>query len=108
MENPQGYEPKLLSTPIIYTLLDISVYKDIKEKMRRTSMVRINFDKKQFLTVTKDAKITVPDMIGNVGGTLGVFIGFSFLGLLDTIIEFYHYLKKKNIFPQKAKSKHLN
>ena len=71
-------------------------------------MVRINFDKKQFLTVTKDAKITIPDMIGNIGGTLGVFIGFSFLGLLDTIMECFDYLKRKNFFPHQQKSKHRN
>jgi hypothetical protein len=47
------------------------------------------------LTVTKDAKITIPDMIGNIGGTLGVFIGFSFLGLLDDLVEFFRNLYRR-------------
>ena len=78
------------------------------KKLKKTSLIHINFDEKEFWTVTKDAKITVPDMIGNIGGTLGVFIGFSFLGLLDTIVELFHYLKRKNCFPHQPKSKHLN
>ena len=56
-------------------------------ELKRTSLIRINFEDSEVLTVTKDAKITLPDMIGNIGGTLGVFIGFSFLGLLDYVID---------------------
>ena len=66
--------------------------------MKRTSIVHVNFVEKQVWTVTKDAKITIPDMIGNIGGTLGVFVGFSFLGLLDTMVEFFHYLKRMSLF----------
>ena len=68
---------------------------DIDKKLQKTALIRINFDENEVWTVTKDAKITIPDMIGNIGGTLGVFIGFSFLGLLDTIIEMFQYLKRK-------------
>ena len=84
-------------------ILDVSTEKSLKEKLKRTSMIHINFDKKKFSTVTKDAKITIPDMIGNIGGTLGVFIGFSFLGLLDMMVEFFKYLLRKNLFPCKPK-----
>ena len=66
--------------------------KNLENKLKKTSLIHINFVEKQFLTVTKDAKITIPDMIGNVGGTLGVFIGFSFLGLLDTMVEVFQYM----------------
>ena len=65
------------------------------KKTLKTALIRINFDENEVWTVTKDAKITIPDMIGNIGGTLGDFIGFSFLGLLDTIIEMFQYLKRK-------------
>ena len=64
-------------------------------KMQKISLIHINFEEPEVLTVTKDAKITLPDMIGNIGGTLGVFIGFSFIGLMDTIIELSQYLKQK-------------
>ena len=61
----------------------------------RMSIFHVNFEQSKVLTVIKDAKITLPDMIGNIGGTLGVFIGLSFLGLLDTFIEWIQYLHQK-------------
>ena len=64
----------------------------LKDGFERATLVHINFEELEALAVTKDAKITIPDMIGNIGGTLGVFIGFSFMGLLDDIIEFFQYL----------------
>lgn len=67
----------------------------VKSRLQRSSIISINFEESKALTVTKDAKITLPDMIGNIGGTLGVFIGFSFLGLLDTLIEWMQYLQEK-------------
>ena len=66
-----------------------------KPKLERTSLIYINFEDLELMTVTKDAKITLPDMIGNIGGTLGVFIGFSFIGLLDALIELFQYVKRK-------------
>jgi hypothetical protein len=74
---------------------------DMGKKTLKTALIRINFDENEVWSVTKDAKITIPDMIGNIGGTLGVFIGFSFLGLLDTIIEMFQYLKRKKWFVEK-------
>ena len=67
----------------------------LKEKLQRVTLVHINFEELKALTVTKDAKITIPDMIGNIGGTLGVFIGFSFLGLLDDLVEFFRNLYRR-------------
>ena len=64
-------------------------------KLQKMSLIHINFEESKVWTVTKDAKITVPDMIGNIGGTLGVFIGFSFLGLLDTLTEWMEYIQRK-------------
>jgi hypothetical protein len=64
-------------------------------RLQRMSIIHINFEESKVLTVTKDAKITLPDMIGNIGGTLGVFIGFSFLGLFDTFIDGMQYLQRK-------------
>ena len=67
----------------------------LNQRLKRMSIIHINFEKTKVWTVTKDAKISLPDMIGSIGGTLGVFIGFSFLGLLDTFIELIHYLQEK-------------
>ena len=68
---------------------------DYKKRLQRMSIFHVNFEQSKVLNVIKDAKITLPDMIGNIGGTLGVFIGFSFLGLLDTFIEWMQYLHQK-------------
>ena len=63
--------------------------------MKGATLVHINFEELNAWAVTKDAKITIPDMVGNIGGTLGVFIGFSFLGLLDDLVEFFQYLNER-------------
>ena len=73
----------------------------LKAKMSKTSLVHINFEESEVLSLTKDVKVTFADMVGNIGGTLGVFIGFSFLGLLDSLIELFQYLhtRLQNIAP---------
>ena len=76
---------KLYALPLSY----------LQDRLKRASLVHINFEELEALTVTKDAKITIPDMIGNIGGTLGVFIGFSFLRLLDDLVEFFQNLYRR-------------
>ena len=44
--------------------------------------------------IIKDAKVTFADMLGNIGGTLGVFIGLSFVGLLDFILWIWAWVKE--------------
>ena len=39
------------------------------------TIVKVNFDDPKLLVITKDAKMTIPDMVGSIGGTFGVFIG---------------------------------
>ena len=82
----------------LYPYLELGQHyenKFFENRLQRISIIHINFEESKVLTVTKDAKITLPDIIGNIGGTLGVFIGFSFLGLLDTFIEWAQYLQEK-------------
>ena len=71
--------------------LDVS----LKQKLQKMSLIHINFEESEVWRVTKDAKITTSGMIGSIGGTLGVFIGFSFLGLLDTFTGWLQYFKRK-------------
>ena len=56
-------------------------------------MVHVNFIKKDATVIMKDAKVTFADMVGNIGGTLGVFIGLSFVGLLDFFIWIWESVK---------------
>ena len=56
-------------------------------------MVHVNFIHKETTVIMKDAKVTFADMLGNIGGTLGVFIGLSFVGLLDFFIWIWDWVK---------------
>ena len=69
--------------------------KFLEFKLKKTSLIHINFDEAEVWTMKKDAKATLANMIGNIGGTLGVFIGFSFVGLLKSMISFFLYLHGK-------------
>ena len=61
-------------------------------KFKKTSLNDINFDEAEVWTMKKDAKATLANMILKIGGTLRVSIGFSFLGLLKSMIDFFLYL----------------
>ena len=73
-----------------YTFADMNKFLDLK--LKKTSLIHINFDEAEVWSLKKDAKITLADMIGNIGGTLGVFLGFSFVGFLKSMIDFLLYL----------------
>lgn len=57
-------------------------------------MIHINYIRKKATVIIKDAKVTFADMLGNIGGTLGVFIGLSFVGLLDFILWILAWVKE--------------
>ena len=65
----------------------------IREVWQSYSLVQIYLDKPQMTVITKDAKVTLPDMISNIGGTIGIFLGLSALSLLDLIIDWGSKLK---------------
>ena len=69
-------------------------FADSIEMMARTSLVHVNFNKLEASKITKDAKVTFPDALGNIGGTFGVFLGLSFVGILDFIILIWKMLTK--------------
>ena len=52
----------------------------------RLALVRMNFNRHQVVVTTKDKRITASEMIGNIGGTFGVFLGLSFIGVLDFLL----------------------
>ena len=72
------------------------------EMMSRTSLVHVNFNKLEANKITKDAKVTFPDALGNIGGTFGVFLGLSFVGILDFILLSWNTLRK--VIKKKFKS----
>ena len=59
------------------------------------TIVQINFASPHATLITQDAKVTFSDQLGTIGGTFGVFIGASFVTLLDKIIEFMNSVYNK-------------
>ena len=63
------------------------------------SYVQINFADPHATVITQDAKVTFADQLGSIGGTFGIFLGLSFVGLLDQFVDIlqftYRILNKK-------------
>ena len=59
------------------------------------SLVRINFGSPRATVITQDAKVTFADMVGSIGGTFGVFLGISFVSLVDELVEWFLWLKRR-------------
>ena len=57
------------------------------------SIFHIFLDKPEVTIITKDAKVTVPDMVSNIGGTIGIFLGLSTLNMLELLIEWFQKAK---------------
>ena len=52
-----------------------------------TSLIHVNFEDHEVTVITKDAKVTFADQLGNIGGTFGMFLGLSFLGLFQLLLS---------------------
>ena len=74
----------------------------IKKSSGSYSLINIFFDSPQMTVIIKDAKVTVPDMISNIGDTIGIFLGMSTISLLDLLTEwvqkiYQRFLHKRNL-----------
>ena len=59
--------------------------------------VRIYFDTPTFDRITKDEKVKFVDILSAVGGTMGLFTGFSIISGME-ILYFSYKLVKKVLF----------
>lgn len=57
--------------------------------MSKLSMVQMNFDQAYVQRIVKDRRNTVADKISSVGGTLGLFTGFSILSIFEAVYWLY-------------------
>ena len=73
-----------------------------ENNMMVTSLVHVNFVKPKATVTIKDAKVTFADMLGNIGGTFGVFLGLSFVGVLDFIILVWGSFKQAVMSKKKS------
>ena len=72
-----------------------------RENGQAFSMVQFFFHDPHMTVITKDAKVTLADMVSNIGGTIGIFLGISMLSILEILIEFSKFIKRK--FPDWVK-----
>ena len=67
-------------------------------------MIRIYFDTATFDLIEKDTKNTLETQISVIGGTMGLFTGFSILSgceIVYFIVKYFMSLQKKKIVPPK-------
>ncbi len=60
-------------------------------------LVSVFINKKATLNVVMTATVTVIDMISNIGGTLGLFCGFSILSAAEIVYWIGVMLAKKRL-----------
>ena len=63
------------------------------DMVSKSAMVHVNFQKPMGTVTIKDAKMTLAEKIGNIGGTFGVFVGLSFVGIMDLVIIFLRWVR---------------
>ena len=66
----------------------------LEEALKGFTVIQVYFEDPQVTIITKDAKATVASMIGNIGGTLGIFLGLSTIGIIDQMINMLKALKE--------------
>ena len=67
---------------MLKTLLDVSVPNDTKTYSAMISFLKTEMDLSEEISLNQFS-----DLISSLGGNLGLFTGFSFLGVLLTLIE---------------------
>ncbi len=65
------------------------------DRLAKMTLLNINFGEPDNTMIMQDAKVTFPDMIGNIGGTLGIFLGISMISLFDIFQETFSLFRKK-------------
>ena len=68
------------------------------------AVISVNFGPGYGTILTSDVKATFSDKLGTVGGTFGMFVGISFLGIFDLFHDLFAALKDK-ICKKKTKRK---
>ena len=63
------------------------------EALKFYSLIQINFKLPEMPLITKDAKCTMSNVIGNIGGTFGIFLGFSTLGFAQDLVQLLRQIK---------------
>ena len=91
LDNPSAMFVQNKLTDLEYGTVSQKIY--LEEAIKSYTMVQVYFQDPQVTIITKDAKATIASMIGNIGGTLGIFLGLSTIGIIDQIIGLIKSIK---------------
>ena len=76
---------------------DLDIKKETLDgRARNLALLYIDFDKQEYLSKRLVVRVTLADMISALGGTLGLFTGFSIVALVD--VCFWCHSTMKGVF----------
>ena len=67
-------------------------FKTTRKPYHALQLVQIYFDTATYDEIVKDVSVTLADQLGAIGGTMGLFAGFSFLSAVELLYFFVKYL----------------
>ena len=67
-------------------------YQKVQKPFQPLQVVQIFFDTATYDKIVKDVSVTLADQLGVIGGTMGLFAGFSFLSALEIVYFVIKYL----------------
>ena len=70
------------------------------------TFIKVSFGEDKSIRIVKTATVTPVDIVSNVGGTLGLFSGFSILSGMEIVYWILIWISSK-IYPKSPKSKHV-
>ena len=88
----------LMNQSLIKKRLGSLSYTDLKQNVAR---VQIFYNELKETFISEEIKTQIFDLVSNIGGTLGLFLGLSFLSLIEFFEIFFqiliiYLLKRKN------------
>ena len=66
-------------------------YKTARKPYHQLQVVQIYFDTATCDEIVKDVSVTLADQLGAIGGTMGLFAGFSFLSAVEVLYFLVKY-----------------
>ena len=72
------------------------VFRREEPLLELVGVIKVWVDKKTTLEMVVTATVTVIDMISNIGGTLGLFCGFSILSAVEFVFWMGRIATKRN------------
>lgn len=71
------------------------------ENLRRLTLLELNYESRQIKVVERVQRLSIEELISNIGGCVGVWSGLSILSIVQIFVyvgrgAFYHVCRKRN------------